>query len=156
MKGRRPIGIHTLNLILGVIVERSARGVDEQVGRQARDRDGSFVRRHARLRALLVAFVVVHRGVEFDLDLRYWAANGVAFALAVPFDLAAMQVDVALDDVDVGGCVFAVAAILVVLRVVVLAADAVAKFFHLELEIVVFAVRATFLCLTVRRITEEA
>ena len=51
----------------------------------------------------------------------------------------AVDVDAALDDVDVGRVVLAVEAVLVVVRVVVLPADAVAEFLHLELEAIVGA-----------------
>ena len=58
-------------------------------------------------------------------------AGGVGFA--------AVQVYAALNDVDVGGVVFAVEAVLIVVGVVVFSADAIAEPFHLKLGAVVLA-----------------
>ena len=138
----RPLDI--INLVLRIIAQLAPQAIDFHIARQARDRDRGVGGRHTALGALRIALVVKDLGVEGDFE-PHGSGNRPddGLALGFPFDdgagQTAVEMDAALDDVDVGGVVLAVEAVLVVVRVVVLLADAVAESLHLELEPVVGA-----------------
>ena len=134
--------IHIVNLVFRIIAQVIPRAKDLDIARQPRHRDRGILGRDAALCALGIALVVKDLGVKGDFELQgdgSGAAERVAVGRFAGVGEGGVDVGAALDDVDVGDVVLAVEAILVVVGVVVLGADAVAEFLHLELEAVVAA-----------------